>query len=84
MCIVRGESEVKVKSLSHVRLFAIPWTVACKAPLSMRFSRQESWSKLPFPTPEDLSDLSPAYLALQENFLPAEPPEYLEIGRAHV
>ena len=29
---------------------AIPWTVACQAPLSMRFSRQEYWSGLPFPS----------------------------------
>ena len=33
--------------------FMIPWTVACQAPLSMGFSRQEYWSRLPFPTPED-------------------------------
>ena len=38
----------KVKSLSHVRLFATPWTVAHRAPLSMGFSRQEYWSGLPF------------------------------------
>ena len=31
--------------------FVTPWTVACKAPLSMRFSRQEYWSGLPFPSP---------------------------------
>ena len=30
---------------------ATPWTVACKAPLSMRFPRQEHWSGLPFPSP---------------------------------
>ena len=33
---------------------AIPWTVACQAPLSMGFSRQEYWSGLPFPSPGDL------------------------------
>ena len=43
-----------VKSLSRVRLFATPWTVAYQAPPSMGFSRQESWSRLPFPSPEDL------------------------------
>ena len=42
--------------LSHVRLFAIPWTIDCQAPLSLGFSRQEHWSGLPFPTPEDLPD----------------------------
>ena len=32
------------------------WTVACQAPLSKRFSRQEYWSGLPFPSPGDLPD----------------------------
>ena len=36
--------------------FAIPWTVAHQAPLSMGFSRQEHWSVLPFPSPGDLPD----------------------------
>ena len=46
----------EVKSLSRVRLFATPLTVAYYAPLSMGFSRQEYWSGLPFPSPEDLPD----------------------------
>ena len=33
-----------------------PWTVACQAPLSMGFSRQEYWSGLPFPPPDDVPD----------------------------
>ena len=33
-----------------------PWTVACQAPLSMAFSRQEYWSGLPVPSPGDLSN----------------------------
>ena len=43
-----------------------PWTVAYQAPLSMGFSRQEYWSGLPFPSPEDLSDpgIEPGYPAL--------------------
>ena len=46
-----------VKSLSCVRLFGTPWTVAAyHTPLSMGFSRQEYWSGLPFPSPEDLPD----------------------------
>ena len=49
--------KVKVKSLSHVRLFATPWTVAYNAPPSIGFSRQEYWSGLPFPSPEDLPNL---------------------------
>ena len=42
--------------LSQVQFFATPWTVAQEAPLAMRFSRQEYWSELPFPSPEDLLD----------------------------
>ena len=53
-----GESKKKeVRSLSHVRFFATPWTVAQQAPPSMGFSRQEYQSRLPFPSPEDLPDL---------------------------
>ena len=51
-----SEQKVKVKSLSRVRLFATPWTVACQAPPSMGFSRQECWSGWPFPSPGDLPD----------------------------
>ena len=43
--------EVKVKSLSHVRLLATPWTAAYQAPPPMGFSRQEYWSGLPLPSP---------------------------------
>ena len=39
--------KVRVKSLSHVQLFAAPWTAAYQAPPSMGFSRQEYWSGLP-------------------------------------
>jgi len=42
--------KVKVKSLSHIRLLATPWTAAYQAPLSMGFSRQEYWSGLPLPS----------------------------------
>ena len=65
-----------MKSLSRVRLFAIPWTVAYQDPLSMEFSRQEYWSGLPFPSPEDLSDpgIEPRSPALQADTLPSELP----------
>ena len=43
--------KVKVKSLSRLRLFATPWTVAYQAPPSMGFSRQEYWSGVPVPSP---------------------------------
>ena len=45
------ERQSEVKSLSSVRLFATPWTVAGQAPLSMEFSRQECWSGWPFLSP---------------------------------
>ena len=44
--------KVKVRSLSRVRLFATPWTVAYQAFPSMGFSRQEYWSGMPLPSPE--------------------------------
>ena len=67
---------LKVKSLSHVWLFAIPWTVVYQASLSMGFSRQEYWSGLPFPSPGDLPDpgIEPRSPALQADALPSEPP----------
>ena len=56
--------------VSHVRLFGTPWTTACKAPLSVEFSRQELWSGLPVPPPENLPDLGiePASPALAGRF----------------
>ena len=46
-----GKWKVKVKSLSHIWLFVTPWTAAHQAPPSMGFSRQESWSGVPLPSP---------------------------------
>ena len=53
-----------------------PWTVAHQAPLSMERSRQEYWSELPFPTPEDLPNpgIKPRSSALQADSLLSEPP----------
>ena len=48
--------ESEVKWLSHVRLFATPWTVAYQVPPSMGFSRQEYWSGVPFPSPTHKSE----------------------------
>ena len=55
----------------------IPWTVACQAPLSLEFSRQENWSELPFPSPRDLPCLGvePTSPALAGRFFTTEPPE---------
>ena len=60
--------------LSCVQLFATPWTVARQAPLSMEFPSQEYWSRLPFPSPEDLPDpgIEPRSPALQADSLPSE------------
>ena len=44
--------KVKVKSLSHARLLATPWTAAHQAPPSMGFSRQKYWSGVPLPSPK--------------------------------
>ena len=65
-----------MKSLSCVRLFATPWTLAYQAPLSMGFSRQECWSGLPFPSPGDFPDpgIKPGSPALQADALLSEPP----------
>ena len=64
-----------VYSLSHVRLFVTPGTVACQAPLSMGFPSQEYWSGLLFPSPGDLPYLGtqPVSPALAGGFLTTEP-----------
>ena len=65
-----------MKSISRVRPFVTPWTVAHQAPQSMEFSRQEYWSGLPFPFPGDLPNpgIEPRSPALQADALPLEPP----------
>ena len=64
-----------MKSLSRVRLFGIPWTVAYQAPPSMGFSRQEYWSGVPFLSPGDLPDpgIEPRSPAFQADGLTSEP-----------
>ena len=76
MFIVVHSLKVKVKSLSHVRLFATPQTVAYQALQSMGFSRQEYWSGLPFPSPADLPNpgIEPESPALHTDALLSEPP----------
>ena len=63
--IILSESEVTQSCLT-----VTPWTVACQAPLSMGFSRQEYWSGLPFPSPGDLPHpgIKPGSAALQADF----------------
>ena len=69
-----------MKLLSRVRLFPTPWTVAYQAPPSTGFSRQASWSGLPFPSPGDLPDpgIEVRPPALQADSLPAEPQRKLK------
>ena len=69
-------SPIVVELLSHVQLFATPWTVAHQAPLSMGFPRQECWSGLPFPSLGDLPNpgVKPGSPALQADALTSEPP----------
>ena len=61
---------------SNIWLFATLWAVAYQTPLSMRFSKQEYWSGLPCPPPEDLlnSEIEPRSPALHVDSLPPEPP----------
>ena len=65
--------------LSHVQLFATPWTVVHQAPLSVKCSRQEYWTGLPFPTRRDLpapeiEPMSPATSVLAGGFFITKPP----------
>ena len=67
---------VRVCVLSHfsrVRLCGTLWTAACRAPLSMGFSRQEHWSGLPRPPPEDLPDPGITLASLTSPALPLAP-----------
>ena len=70
-----AEGKVKVKSLSRVQTLCDP--VDCSLPGSMRFSRQEYWSGLPFPSPGDLPDpgIEPRSPTVQADALTSEPPE---------
>ena len=67
---------VVVLLISHIQLFASPWTIAHQAPLFMGFPRQEYWSELPFPSPWDLPDpeIKPTCPALDGRFFTTEPP----------
>ena len=68
-------------SCSVISNSTTPWTVACRAPPSMGFSRQECWSWLLFPSSGDLpnSGIEPRSPTLQEDFLQSEPPGKLTL-----
>ena len=70
---------------SCVWLFATLWTIAHQVPLFMKFSRQEYWSGLLFPTPGNLPDpgikpASPVSPVLAGGFLPLVPPGFLPLA----
>ena len=72
-------------SHSGVSDSATPWTVACQAPLSLGFSRQEYWSRLPWPPPGDLANagIQPRSPTLQADCLPSVPlgkPKNIRMG----
>ena len=80
LCIIwEGGDSLKYLSISmcvcsvvgHVQLFATPWNVAHQASLSMEFSRQKYWSRLPFPSPGNLPDpeIKPEPASWQVDFL---------------
>ena len=75
-----------MKSLSHVRFFETPWTVAYQAPPSMGFSRQEYWSGVPFPSPGALLDpgIEPWSPAFQADALTSEPPGKPHMVESHI
>ena len=70
-----GKYSVLLLSRSVVSNSVISWTVACQAPLSLGFSRQEYWSLLPFCSPEDLLNpgIEHRLLVLQADSLLFEP-----------
>ena len=76
VCVCVCVCRKKVMLLSRVQLFATTWTVAYQAPPSMESSRQEYWSGLPFPSPEDLPNpgIKPESPTLQADALPSETP----------
>ena len=66
------QDQNRLRACSVVSDFVTLCTVACQAPLSMEFFKQEYWSGLPFPPPENLFDpaIEPTSPALQVDFLP--------------
>ena len=86
-CLIFNSVHACTESLSHVRLFETPWTVARQALLSLGFPRQEYWSGLPFPSPEDLPDpgIEPRSPAFQADTLTSEPPgKPMGVTKSHI
>ena len=84
--MARGNQACVLRLLRHASVyfsrsvvsnsFLPPWTIAHQAPLSMKFHRQEHWSRLPFPSPGDLPDpgTEPMSSVLAGGFFTTEPP----------
>ena len=66
--LLQGMHAWELSHVGRVRLFATLWTVACQAPLSMGFSRQEYWRELPFQSPGDLPNpgINPDFLPCRQ------------------
>ena len=79
---VKVYGEIASRSVLY-QVFATTWSVACQAPLSMGFSRQEYWSGKPFPSSEDLPDSGskPRSLALPANSLPSQSESESEVAQ---
>ena len=92
MCIPNARHSSKclgyvyAQSRSRIQLFATLWTVACQAPPSVGFSKQEYWSGLPLPSPEDLPNpgIEPWSPTLQADALTSEPPGKSSDSKASV
>ena len=83
LVLKRKEKREKSENHSVMSNSENPWTVACQAPLSMEFSRQEYWNEYLFPSSGDLHNLGIKLRcpALQEDSLPPEPQNIFQIWR---
>ena len=68
--------EKEMETHSNILAWKTPWTIACQAPPSMGFSRQEYWSGVPLPSPGDLPypGIKPGSPALWADVLSSKPP----------
>ena len=81
--------QMHAQLLSRVQLFVSLWTIACQAPLSKGFSRQEYWSELPFPPQGDfpnpgIKPMSPVSPALADRCFTTELPGNIKCSRQNL
>ena len=74
---------MNAQALSHVQLFVTPWTVAHQDSLSKGFFRQENWSELPWPPPEELPDPGIKHMSLTSPALQADSLQYEPPGKLY-